>query len=217
MRRILQAGTVVLALSLPATAAGQTLFGVAPHIGTLGIGVDVGLSLPGPVGFRVGGNVMPVELNLTESDVDYTISFPSPQYTLMADLSTPIGFRVTGGLLVSPGHFDGNAEFTQSIDINGTVYTSNEISTLTVSIVNKDVAPYVGIGWGSPGRSRFGFFTDLGVALQGSPSVVVAATGAGTTLPSFVTNLEQERQSLEADITQFKYYPVLTIGFSIGL
>ena len=197
MRRMLQAGTLALAITIPLSVTAQV--GIAPHIGTLGIGADLAIGLAGPLSVRGGANVNPYKLNLTESGIDYQITFPSPEFTLFLDLSTPVGFRVSGGLLISPDDIAGAADFTGSIVINDVTYSSG-INTLDAAIVNKSTSPYVGIGWGTPGKSRVGFFLDLGVAFQGEPTVTYNVTGSLATNAALQSDLALEAQALQDGI-----------------
>jgi len=190
--------------------------GAAVHAGTLGLGAD--LSVSGRrVGLRVGGNIFPFDVDLEASDVKYTVDLPSPQFTTLIDLYLVGGLRATGGLLFSAEDIDLVGQLTNSVEIGGGVYTPADVGTLSGSIVNKDVNPYLGLGFGNPSTSRLGFFLDLGVAFQGKPAVTLLASGPIASLPQFQADLEQERQSAEEDLEIFQYYPVLSIGVSVRL
>ncbi len=191
--------------------------GVAPHVGTLGVGVDLAVSLVDRVGFRAGANIFPFDIGVSTSDVDYTIALPSPQFTVMADLFLAGSFRLTGGLLVSSADLTLEGDFTGTVDIGDDTYTAEEVGTLTGAIVTNDVSPYVGIGVGRVAGSGFGFLLDLGVAFQGTPGVALAADGPIASDPAFQADLEAERQDIEDDVDIFRYYPVITLGFSIGI
>lgn len=209
-------GTVAMltATTVPLTAQGV---GVAPHVGTLGIGADVALGGVSALAVRAGANFMPFDIDASASDIDFTISPPSARFTLLVDIAAPVGFRVTGGALLTSGDIEATGSYTGTVDIGDTTYTAADVGTLTGTIVTNKFAPYVGIGWGKPASSRFGFFLDLGVAFHGKPEITLAADGPVTALPGFQDDLEEERQSIEDDANWFRVYPVLSIGFSIGL
>lgn len=58
---------------------------------------------------------------------------------------------------------------------------------------------------------RFGLSADIGVLYQGSPSLSLSATGALND-PTLAADLEAERQSAESDLSEYKWYPVLSLG-----
>lgn len=208
---------MILLASAPAVLTAQGV-GIAIHGGTLGIGADLAISPVSRIALRGGVNFIPVDINVTYSGTPITIDPPSPQYSAFLDLFIVGGLRITGGALFSPDDVTLSGNFPGSISIGNTTYSLTEIGTLTGVIQNDDIAPYVGIGWGNPAGSRFGFFLDLGIAFQGKPTVLLAADGtAVSTIPAFAADLERERQDFENSIDLFRYYPVASIGFSIGL
>lgn len=215
MRKVVCLFAAFVICSLPASTAAQVGIGVAGHVGTMGLGVDVAIQAAPNVGVRVGGNVIPVDLDGTFSDVDFTMELQSPQYTAMLDLY-PIGcFRLSGGLRYSNSNIILSGDVSESVDIGGTSYS---LDSLIGTIVTPDLSPYVGIGLGNPAASRFGFFLDLGVAYQGEPELDLDAFGNATTIPGFDEDLEDERLDIEDALgTYFKFYPVISLGISIGL
>jgi hypothetical protein len=62
-----------------------------------------------------------------------------------------------------------------------------------------------------------GFFLDLGVAFQGSPSVTAEADGPIASQPQFQQDLQEEVDEIEDDVSPFTVYPVLAIGVAVGL
>lgn len=218
MRRVFCSIMLIGLLGTPAGLSAQSV-GIAAHVSTLGLGGDVGLHF-GRVGLRVGGNFFPFDIDASYSNIDYTINLPSPQWTAMLDLYLVGGLRATGGLLFSSPDIDVLGKLATAVNIGGTMYTPAQVGTLKGSIINDDVSPYVGIGFGGPGSSRFGFFLDLGVAFQGTPAVALSADGpiANDPLlgPVFLADLNAEAADFENDISFFKVYPVVSIGFTIG-
>ena len=216
---ILLLATVPTAAQVPVGLPGPPRLGIgiAPHIGTLGIGVDIAVGGAGPLAVRAGANVLPFDISLTEADIEYSISPPSTHFTLLVDLATPVGFRATAGLLFSPSDIEATGQLVGTTTIGNVVYTSAEIGTLSGAIIHKDVAPYLGIGWGKPASSRLGFFLDLGVAFHGTPSVTLNADGLLRSDPTFLAELETERAEFEDEISWLAVYPVISLGFSIGI
>ena len=208
---------LVAAASHPVHSQAQTRAGIVAHAGTMGLGADVAISPAPKVGLRAGGNFMPVEPSFTVSDIDFTLALQSPQFTAMVDLYPVGGFRLSGGLRYTSSNIELTGDYTGTIDIGGTTYSGTQVGTLTGVIEVRDLAPYVGIGFGNPTGSKLGFFFELGAAYQGAPTVTLHASGTAASLPAFQADLAQERQDIEDDLgVYFKFYPVLTLGFSIG-
>ena len=205
----------VLAIAaFPGFLMAQGGIGVAGHVGTMGVGVDAAISPAPGIGLRAGANIMPVEINGAFSDVDFTVNLQSPQMTAMIDLYPFGGFRLSGGLRYSSSNIELSGDVDQAIDLGGTSYN---LDSLVGTIMTPDIAPYVGIGFGNPTKRGLGIFIDLGVAYQGAPELDLDAFGNATTLPGFATNLEEERLDIEDALsTYFRFYPVISLGLSIG-
>lgn len=206
---------IVLSVTLlPGSLLAQEGIGVAGHIGTLGIGVDVAVAASPMIGLRAGANVMPLEIDAAFSDVDFTLELQSPQFMALVDLYPAGGFRLSGGFRYSSSNIVLTGDVTQTVDLDGTDYS---LDSLVGTIGTSDLAPYVGIGFGNPAEKRVGFFLDLGVAYQGKPELGLEAFGNATTQPGFNSDLEAERIEVEDELKKyFRFYPVISVGFSIG-
>jgi len=157
---------------------------------------------------------MPLEIESTVEEVDFTLELQSPQFMALVDLYPSGAFRLSGGLRYSSSNIVLTGDVTQTIELGGTNY---DLDSFVGTIVTPDVAPYVGIGFGNPTSGPFGFFVDLGVAYQGEPELELVATGTATSLPGFDSDLEEKRVDVEDELKKyFKFYPVISIGFSIG-
>jgi hypothetical protein len=80
------------------------------------------------------------------------------------------------------------------------------------------VSPYLGIGWsGQPKKQGFSFSTDIGIMFQGSPQTSVNAPGTWKEQisgnPVTVAQVASDAQNqLNSDLSNFKYYPVISVG-----
>ena len=216
MKKILCLSIVAAVVVSPSPAHAQGA-GIAFHVGTLGVGADIAASFGSRIGLRSGVNFFTTDIDHTISDIPYQIDFASPTFTVMLDLYLLGPLRVSGGAVYTTDDIVLAGELTGPVDINGNVYSPAEIGTLTGTILTNELSPYAGIGLGNPGRSRFGFYLDLGVAFHGTPGFTLTAVGgSANTLPQFQSDLAAEAQSLEADLSKITVYPVVTIGFYIG-
>ena len=83
---------------------------------------------------------------------------------------------------------------------------------------SKDYAPYFGIGYGNAADDNLldlpiavGLSIDLGAFYQGSPDVILTES-TGTVSAA---DLAIEAAQLEQDLSNLKFFPVLTIGIHI--
>ena len=199
---------------LPAHAQGA---GIAFHVGTLGVGADIAAAFGSHIGLRSGFNFFPTDIDATVSGIPYQIDFASPTFTLVLDLYLVWPLRLSGGGVFSPDDIVLAGEITGPVDINGTVYSPAQVGIITGTILTNELSPYAGIGLGNPGRSKFGFFLDLGVAFHGTPGFTLEAVGgSASTLLQFQSDLAAEAQSIRDDLSNIIVYPVVAMGFSIG-
>jgi len=191
--------------------------GFTANAGTLGVGADVALSLSPMLGIRGRASFQPWEPTYTVDEVEVTAQMQSPNFSAFVDFM-PFGtsIRLVGGVV----RFGSNIEVIgvplEAVDVIGVTYQPNEIGTLTGVIVTKEFAPYAGIGFGNP-MGRFGLVVDLGVAFQGRPELEVSADGPFGNEPQFQSNLNVEVQQAEEDLQSFRFFPVISLGLSIGM
>ena len=87
-------------------------------------------------------------------------------------------------------------------------------------MVFNNIAPYLGIGWGNPVAKDkgWGVTTDIGVLFQGSPKTDLVATCGATAPPLTCTQLQSdtaaENDRLKNNLSNFKFWPVMSIGIS---
>ena len=210
-RQILLAGALLL---VPGIAAAEG-FNVSARASTLGLGGEVGYAFNDYVNVRLALNNYSYDYDTTEDDIRYDFDFELESTALLVDLH-PFGgnFRLTGGVLDNKNRLDGRAEAAGSYDIGGQTYAGSDVGTLYSRVDLGDSNPlYLGLGWSKAlGDSGFGIGFDLGVVMQGSPDVALAATGPIASDPTFQQNLQDEEANLESDLDDFDNFPVFAIG-----
>lgn len=190
--------------------------GVALHVGSMGFGADLIISVDKHLGFRVGGNVFPFDIDIQSSDVTYSLSAPSPQFLAVIDLVPAGAFRISAGALFAQSDFEVVAQLTEAVEIGGAFYAPSDIGNLTGTFDTRTVSPYVGIGVGTAASDGVGFFADLGIAFHGRPLVTVVVDGPIALVPQFQQDLDQEVQAIQDDVDNVRVYPVLSLGIVIG-
>jgi hypothetical protein len=214
MTRVLSLLSVVAVVGTSVVTA-QSI-GVAPHVGTMGLGADVGISVNDRVGVRVGANLFPITPSITLADIKYEFDIPSPQLTAMVDLFLVGGLRLSGGARLSTEDPGATGTLLSSVDIGNVTYTAADVGTLSAVVATNELAPYLGIGFGNIAKRGLGFILDFGLAFHGKPEAQLAASGPISTDPTFQTELQREEVAFEDDINWVRFYPVVSIGVSFG-
>lgn len=196
--------------------------GVTARIGTLGIGVDVAKSFTSQLNGRLGFNFGNLNINRTDSGIDYNSQLNLSSVQLFGDYY-PFGssnFRVTGGLVAQNNRFSvtGKPSGSGTYTIDGNQYLASDIGTLSGEYkYGNSIAPYLGIGIGNTANEGFGFNADLGVMFTGSPKVSLNASNPTfNNTPITRTQLDNQARQTENDLRGFSVYPVLSIGLSYG-
>jgi hypothetical protein len=198
--------------------------GVHAQASTTGFfGVDAGYKFSPNLHARLGLNTGGFNYPYSSQGIDYNTSFKPTNVHLLGDYF-PFGggLRLTGGLVFQNNRFTGSAKSNSNdqININGTNYNSSQIGTIeSEGKFGNSVAPYLGIGFGTPISSGFGFNIDAGVMFAGSPTVSLAANNINPSVPAaqqaqLRSDLAAQERQTNADIKNFNLYPAISIGFS---
>ena len=202
------------------TAAAFSGYNADLKFGTLGVGVDVARAINDRFALRLNVNGLRYSRQETIDDVDYdgTISLLTVGGLVDYHPFTN-AFRISAGAYYNGNKFSGTAtpSATQTLNIGNNTYTGAEIGRLDAQVDFNKFAPYLGIGWGSDARQEgWGFSFDLGVMYQGSPQVDATAA-INASLPAAVKqaildDIEVEKQNIQDDVKNYKWYPVIMIG-----
>ena len=191
-------------------------FAISPGVTTSGPGAELITKLSSNINFRFGVHGLSLDLDGTESDIDYDFEVDLLSFSGLVDWHVfGNSFRVTGGVVVNESEVDLEAETAATLEIGDTTYTADDIVSLTGNLGFDSIAPYVGIGWGNPfsSKKKWGFMLDLGVVFTGAADLDLSATGPLAADPAFLADLERERQDVEDDLDDFKVFPVVALRF----
>jgi hypothetical protein len=203
--------------------ADSTNYNVALKGGTLGAGLDISHMISNS--FAIRANINGLSYNDTRdiSDIDYDTDLNLLTVGLLGDYYPfENNFRLSAGVYYNDNHAEGTYTPTagSSFEFGGNTYTSSQIGKIDTSADYDDtVAPYIGIGWGNKSNSSgWGFTFDVGALYQGSTQVHTDPT-INPNLPTAIKNqikadIEIERQEIEDDIKDYKWYPVIMIGIN---
>lgn len=210
----LRAGALTLLLLLAGTAVADNDFGIGVKAGTLGIGVE-GTWRPLPyMDLRVGLNSYDYDDDGSQAGVDYDATLNLDTAYATANFRFPLSpFRFTAGLYSNGNELNMVSTDSFTFDIGNQTYTSAEVGTLSSTTSFGSTAPYVGIGYDFSLFGKVGMNLDLGVLWQGEPDVALMADGLLASDPAFLAELEAERLQLEDEVSDYKAWPVITLGF----
>jgi len=217
--------------------SGKPLSGLAVGVkfGLAGVGFDVATPLvPRRLNLRGGASFFSYSPDITTSDnlvVNGTLKFQNA--AVMADFFPFKGrFRISGGAtvynftnLAATITVPGGNSFT----LGNTKYYSNPSSPLVGTGVfnfGGKTAGRVSIGTGNmlPRKGHWTFESEIGVQFFTEPTVAFAFTGQGCTTdvggvysgcgPVASSDVASEQAKIQNDLTDLKYFPILSIGLS---
>lgn len=193
--------------------------GLTGKIGTLGYGLELNLGLSDSVSARLGINAFSYKYNATSSSVNYDFKLQLRSASILADWYPFEGsFRTSAGVLYNDNKVGLDALPTGgTYTINGRPYTSAQIGSMQGTVSFNKLAPYLGIGWGNPVAKNkgWGLVTDIGVLFQGKPTIDLVVTCTDSSVcTQLQTDATAENTRLQNDLSNFKWWPVASIGIS---
>ena len=212
----------VLVLALAGAAGTAQAAGVGLRAGTTGIGADFGWELAPTLGGRIGASGLTYNTTVDSNDVHYDAKLKAANLSFLLDWA-PLGpFRISAGIVPNNNKIDvTGVPSSGTFTINGNPYTAAQIGSLSGTVKpGNNAAPYLGIGYGNVWTKGINFYFDLGVMFQGSPKATLNLTCGPAATPAQCAQAQAdvaaEQASLEDKLSKFKYYPVGSIGITIG-
>lgn len=191
---------------------------VSGKLGTLGLGIEATKAFSDSITGRIGLNGYNYHKSAVESGIEYDFKLKWQTLSALADWYPWQGsFRASAGLMYNNNKLGLAAKPSAGgYTINNVSYTAAQIGSLDGAIKFNNAAPYLGIGWGNPVAQEkgWGVVADIGALYQNSPKATLNVTpgiGAPATLQA---DVEAERRQLESALSSFRWYPVVSIGFS---
>lgn len=213
-----RAATLAVLCLLAGTASADNDFGFGVKAGTLGLGVE-GTWRPLPyMDVRVGMNQFDYSDAGSQSGINYDAELNLDNAYLTANFRFPLSpFRVTAG-----AYSNGNEVNLVSGDngaviiVGGDPYPADAVGTLTGRATFASTSPYVGVGYDFSLFGKVGMNLDFGVLWQGEPDVALMSDGLLADDPTFQASLEAERLELADEVSDFKAWPVVSLGFVVN-
>ncbi len=217
MKAFLKASLIGLVLAASGAAHADKDFGIGLKAGTLGAGIE-GTWRPLPyIDLRVGTNFYEYDDSGDQAGVNYNATLDLDTVYGTANFRFPLSpFRVTAGLFSNGNELSLVSDDTGTFEIGGTTYNASDVGTITSTTTFGSTAPYLGFGYDFTVLGRVGLIFDVGVLWQGDPDVSVSADGPIATQQAFLDSLEAERLELEDEISDYKAWPVVSLGFVVN-
>jgi hypothetical protein len=210
---------VLVLATLPMQAyAADGMMKLDAHVSTLGGGLELAMPMTERYTARLGFNTFKLSASENSGGLNYTGDLKLSSVTTLVDWRPWNGVtHLTAGVIFNNNKLEMNAAATggTNYDINGVIYTASTGDSINTAVEFNKVSPYFGIGWsGQPRKQGFSFSSDIGILFQGSPKATVTASGAwtgagGKTVADLVTDAQSQ---LNSDLSNFKMYPVLSVG-----
>lgn len=207
-------GVLLLALLAAGSANADNNFGAGIKAGTLGLGLEASWQPLPYLDVRLGANSFDYDDNGPQAGIDYDGTLTLESFYATANFHFPISpMRVTAGVYSNGNELSLLNDQQLPQNIGGTVYPGDSIGTLSSTTSFASTAPYFGIGFDFSIAGKVGMNLDFGVLWQGEPEVSLAADGSLSSDPGFQASLELERQQIEDEMSNFKAWPVISLGF----
>lgn len=180
-----------LAVLLALTGAVQAA-GIGVRAGTTGFGADFGWALAPTLGARIGYSAADWNRDVDAGNVRYDGKLKLSNLSGLLDFSPAGPFRLTGGLYYGRNRYDVNGQPSGgTFTLNGTTYNAADVGSLSGTVKpGRDLAPYLGIGYGNVAGAGVNFYADLGIVFQGKPQASLSATCGASLSPAACSQLQ---------------------------
>jgi hypothetical protein len=207
--------------------------GVGVRMSLLGIGVEAATPITYHTNLRFGFNTFSYSRGFTNDGTSYAASLTFRSLETHFDwFPFAGGFHLSPGLMLYNGNqIKANATVpgTQTFTLGGTSYISDPANPITGTgkIGFNSVAPTFMLGWGNlvaRNNKHFSVPFEIGMMFQGSPKATLNLTGnvcdstganchnvAGDN--TFLNNVIAQQNKLNSDMSFFKVYPIISLGF----
>jgi hypothetical protein len=208
--------------------------GIGVNVSSLGAGIQGAVSVTSRSDIRAGFNFFNFDHGFVKDGIDYSGQLKLRSAQVTYDQFLIGGFHISPGVLIYDGNrvtASASVPAGQSFTLGGASFYSSQANPVSGSgsLSAGKVAPMILLGFGNllPRSERhFGINFEFGVVYQGSPRAKLNLAGSSclvnpasgcvntATDPFVQTSLLSEQTKLNNDLIPFKFYPVVSLGFS---
>ena len=199
-----------------APASAQEANGVSVGLtgGTLGVGPEVAYRFSDTLGVRGNLTFLGVSRAVESDGIEYDGDLKLGSGGLMLDVHPGgSGFRISAGARINNNKVKLSAQPTEDVEVGDETYTPAKIGVLYGNVEARDIAKTLTIGWAGGKTRGLKIGIEAGAMFHGSPKVEdLKATGSLASDPEFKASLLEEEQEIEADLDNYKIYPIVQIA-----
>jgi hypothetical protein len=210
--------------------------GIAIKASSLGAGVEAATPLTYRSNLRVGFNVFSYDRGFNKDGIAYAARLRFLSTDAHYDWF-PFGgsFHLSPGILFYNGNqITANASVPgrNTFTLNNTTYTSDPSDPIagTGKVDFVKAGPMFTVGWGNllpRNHRRFSVPFEIGFVYTGAPRASLNIGGSAcdasglfcqsvSSDPTFQANVQSEKDKLDKDMSAFKFYPVISVGFAFN-
>ncbi|MBL0702697.1 MAG: hypothetical protein JJV95_01765 [Sulfurospirillum sp.] len=189
--------------------------------GTLGVGIGYSTNITKNFDLRIGANSFSYAMDSTMQDIDYSLDTRLSTVSAILDYHLfSSAFTLSGGFVYNNNgaDFTGEAKGGKFI-IDGNEYEIGDIGSLNGKIGFDPISPYIGIGYSTVTKFKGLHFTaEMGVLYQNTAITSLDVQCEDGLPPAECAKLKNdvlsEKESLDEDIEDYKWYPVVSLGLA---
>lgn len=158
-------------------------------------------------------------LDFSEGDIEYdaSLDYKTGGISLLVDFNYTKSLYISAGAALNSLNPEIKGVAVSELQYGDITIPASMVGDFTFSLTpSMEISPYVGLGFrhffGEKERVTFSFET--GIYYLGAPNVEIEATGllAPTADPA-----HGQKELLESQLSQYKFYPVIKINFAVKL
>lgn len=157
------------------------------------------------------------EFNEDDISYDATVNYKTGGLSLLADYNFIRHLYLSGGVVFSSFNPQVKGHSVSDVQYGDIVIPAEKVGDFSISFSPElKVSPYLGVGWRSfiGKNKRVVFSMGAGMYYMGSPQVDIEATGL---LAPTADPIHGQKELLEKQLEQYKFYPVVKLNLAIKL
>ncbi|MEQ8577851.1 MAG: hypothetical protein RIC57_10420 [Balneola sp.] len=185
--------------------------------GSTGIGGEFAVSLNKKFNTRISASFLDYTYS-GEADLEATVGYDA--VSSMTSIGLVVDYfpfkkflKLSAGLHYFDFQVDGFVAPTEPYTVEGKEFSVEKLGSISSTMdYESKIAPYLGLGFGNSVRQGFPvrFTMDIGALYTDSPRI--NSSGEGIIAPT-----AEQGKDFEDGLKDFKFYPVLNLGFSIRI